>query len=85
MPVTALIAVTAFLLAAIPTRYISFGSIVAAVTLIFTVSVRKFILGQTVGEPTFILTLIVGVLILITHRGNIRRLLHGTERKFSFK
>ncbi|MGI6669530.1 MAG: glycerol-3-phosphate 1-O-acyltransferase PlsY [Acetivibrionales bacterium] len=60
------------------TRYVSLGSIVAA----FLFPLVSLIFGRSV--ETVIFSGIIAALIIIKHRTNIRRLLDGTESKFSF-
>lgn len=71
------------------TRYVSLGSILAAVTL----AVQVIIFGnmgslsyctQDLGEAQF-LTCFIAVLAIFLHKSNIKRLLTGTENKLSFK
>jgi glycerol-3-phosphate acyltransferase PlsY len=67
-----------FLLAVVLTRYISLGSIAAGLS---------FIISSCIFYPypvDMIIIVICGGLLLWGHRGNIVRLLHGNERKFSF-
>lgn len=60
------------------TRYISLGSVMAA--LLYPLVLSRFI--GTVGVVP--LVLIVGVIIVIKHKDNIKRLLDGNENKLSF-
>jgi len=60
------------------TRFVSLGSIVMLV--LFPIS--ALIWGK--GAESTILALVLTVLALFQHRGNIQRLFAGTERKFSF-
>ncbi len=69
-----------FLIAAIATKYVSLGSVLAAAAFPFT------IVAFYPGELKFILLAFVwGIGVIVLHRGNIKRLLAGTEKKFSFK
>jgi len=61
------------------TRYVSLGSIIAA--LFFPIV--AVILGKNV--ETIILSGIIAVLIIVKHHTNIKRLLDGTESKISFR
>ena len=66
-----------FLILAIVTRYVSLGSVWAGASF-------PFISGYC--YPYFsnvVLAFIIGGLVVWQHRGNIRRLLHGNENKFS--
>ncbi len=69
-----------FLVFAVLTRYVSLGSIVAALSLP--------LLGWLIERPSpaFIVILCaVAALVVWSHRTNIVRLAHGEERRFSFK
>jgi glycerol-3-phosphate acyltransferase PlsY len=84
LPFEILIAFILFLLSVIIFRYISLGSIVAAFSLAVTLAVEIFILGKQVSIIYFYLCLILVLMILITHRSNIKRIINGTESRFSF-
>lgn len=61
------------------TRYISLGSIVGAALF----PIAALVLGRSI--ETILLSGIIAVLIVVKHHANIKRLLDGTESKFSFK
>ena len=66
------------------TKYISLGSIMCA--LLYPVildRVEKFFNGST--QPYVIIPMIIAALVVFMHRENIKRLMSGTESKFSFK
>ncbi len=63
------------------TRYVSLGSMLAAVT--FPVIVIFFSGEALIAEIVF--ALVVAVFVPVTHKKNIKRLLRGTENKISFK
>jgi glycerol-3-phosphate acyltransferase PlsY len=74
-----LVPVGIFLVLALATRYVSVGSLVAALSvavLSFTVPALK---------PLWPLGLLAAVLVCWTHRSNIKRLLDGTENRFGSK
>ena len=84
----ALVVWGAFLILAIITRYVSLGSIAAGAlfpvsTLIFHVT--PWDMTYTWGEmwASFVLSLFIGGMIVWKHRGNLDRLIKGTESKFS--
>lgn len=60
------------------TRYVSLGSIVGA----FLFPFAELLLGRNM--ETIIFSAVIAVLIIFMHRANIKRLLSGTESKFSF-
>lgn len=67
-----------FIIIVLITRFISLGSIVGAVLF----PVAAVVLGRSI--ETIILSGIIAVLIVLKHHTNIKRLLSGTESKFSF-
>src|SRR5688572_5674684 len=69
------IAVAVFALAIWVTRYISVGSMAGAVTLAVTTAARDMPAAITAG------TTIAAVIIIHRHRGNLARLIAGTERR----
>lgn len=79
VPKAALVAVAAAVIIMAASKRISLGSLLGV--LIFTVTVA------VMGYDTFVIVwaLIITVIIWVKHRGNIKRLLSGTEPKFSLK
>lgn len=73
----ALLAFAVFLLVAIPSGYVSLGSICAAIAL----PTWGFVFGFT--PQALLPTIIVCIVVIWSHRENIARLRAGTERKFS--
>ncbi len=82
-----LICLAAFLIAAVSTKYVSVGSLVVVVVY----DILVFIYGQTGGYglttgglvELYILVVLVAVSAFYKHRDNIKRLMNGTENKFS--
>jgi glycerol-3-phosphate acyltransferase PlsY len=72
------IALGLFIIIVIFTRYVSLGSVIAVFTLPF--------LGMLFGRDWEVVVMYatVAVLVAILHKDNIKRLLNGTENKFSF-
>jgi acyl phosphate:glycerol-3-phosphate acyltransferase len=65
------------------TRIVSAGSIMAGVSLSLIVLIEKYLMGKNVS-PLLLSTCIgVSLLVLFTHRANIRRLMKGQERKLT--
>lgn len=75
----ALLAFAVFLLVAIPSGFISLGSVCAAIAL----PTWAFVFGFT--PQALVPTVIVCIVVIWSHRENIQRLRAGTERKFGFK
>ena len=83
-PLPTLVAFGIFLITVILTKYVSLGSLLAAVSL----PVVVFFLGDVLCTqrglgPVLYLSLFVAVLIIARHHANIRRLLQGKESKLS--
>jgi glycerol-3-phosphate acyltransferase PlsY len=79
-PWAVLIAAVVFLLALVSTRYVSVGSISAAIALpaaVWILPPHNLLLG--------IVTTVLGVLAIYKHKGNIQRLIAGTENRLQFK
>jgi acyl phosphate:glycerol-3-phosphate acyltransferase len=78
-PITFLIGLVCGMLPIAITRYVSLGSILGSVGSI----VAEFVMLITGHDslPHFLYIFIAGLVIIISHRDNIDRLLHGTERK----
>ena len=68
----------AFVVLWLTTRYVSLGSVAAAVSLPFT---TYFVFHNTACT---VLGTCISLLVLWAHRSNIKRLLNGTESKFHF-
>lgn len=83
-PLTLLITVIVFVTTIYFSRYVSLGSIVAAVVLALSQLVVN-LLNDFAGLPTLILTVLLAAFIILKHKQNIRRLLDGNENKISFK
>lgn len=78
-PLVALTILGCFLIVALITKTISAGSIVAAIA--FPIFSCIYHWGSW---PFIALAVVVGAAVVAAHRGNIVRLLNGTEPKFSF-
>ncbi len=66
------------------TKYVSLGSMIAAFLLPIILLVQKFFLLVEIPMPMIVLSILLAVLIIVTHRANINRLIQGTESEFSF-
>jgi glycerol-3-phosphate acyltransferase PlsY len=84
LPIPFLFALLSFIITTALSRYVSLGSIVAALVLIITQAFFTFRNG--VQSPWYlVLTLIVTFFIIMKHRANIKRLLNGTENRITFR
>jgi len=80
-PLALLAALGVFLIVAISTRYVSLGSIIAAISFpLFLI----FVFNET-STPVLVLGFFASIFIVYTHRTNITRLLKGEENKFAVK
>ena len=67
------------------TRYISLGSILAAGFIFIALVVESRYLGLPIPQAYMIISAVLLITVLVTHRGNIRRLIRGQENKFGQK
>ena len=74
----ALVLLGVFLLLAVPTRYISLGSIMAA----FSLPIQCFFLWH-MSPWALVPIIVVSLAVIWAHRSNIVKLLHGDERRFT--
>lgn len=80
-----LIAFAIFLLVVFVSRYISLGSITAAVSIPLILVARENIFGVDIQSYSTILPFVIAIalLVLYTHRANLVRLANGSENKIS--
>jgi acyl phosphate:glycerol-3-phosphate acyltransferase len=82
-PMAVALAAILFVLIVWKTRYVSLGSIVAAASIPVFVLVQHAVIRPVSPLPPIMLTSTMGAaLIIFAHRGNIERLIEGTESKF---
>lgn len=76
-PLVALCALGVFVVCVAATRYVSLGSMLAAFSVV--------VFGILFGDGPILVAIYGGLALFIVykHRGNVRRLLDGTERRFS--
>ena len=79
MPKIMLVAIVLFILVVAVTRYVSMGSVVAALT----VAIAVFIFPEPIAYKFF--GLVGASTVLILHRANFQRVLQGTEHRFGEK
>lgn len=81
IPLPTVMALATFTVVLAIWRFVSLGSIVAAIALV----VSTFLLGRgTSGVAEIVFACAVAALIIVRHHANIRRLFGGTENHFSF-
>lgn len=81
-PLALLICLVVFALVFIISRIMSLASMSAALTLPVTLSLFRYVLDVPVSFALYMFSFIIAVLIIFTHRANIKRLVNGTENKF---
>lgn len=81
-----LVAVGVFVLVVIVSRYVSLGSIMAAIAVPLTLIVRENIFNVDVHGYSTLLPFVIfcSLLVIFTHRKNVVRLMNGEEHKLSF-
>lgn len=80
----AILAVAVYLLVTLTTKYVSLGSMVAAAVAPIFLLVDSAVFGANVPGEMIAAAIGLAVLIVYTHRENIRRLMKGEERKTDF-
>ncbi|MDQ7064175.1 MAG: glycerol-3-phosphate 1-O-acyltransferase PlsY [candidate division KSB1 bacterium] len=81
-PIAVLICLGIFVIVVYTTRYVSLGSITAAVSLPIVLLIMKQGFHKFVEPELMAFSVFIAVLIVFTHRSNIRRLISGTENRF---
>lgn len=76
-PLAGLLAFVVFLVIVVLCRYVSLGSVLAAVS----AAPFAYLLGRIQPAELYLL---IGLIIIVKHHENIRRLISGTESKLSF-
>lgn len=80
-PTAFLISLLTFILVVAITRYVSLGSILAAIVF----PLFLFFISDQRSIPLIILGVFASVFIIYTHRLNVKKLINGTENKFGAK
>jgi glycerol-3-phosphate acyltransferase PlsY len=81
-----LIAIGAFIIVVSISRYVSLGSIIAAIVVPVALVIRENVFNVNIQGYHIILPFIIAIslLVIFTHRKNVVRLLNGSENKISF-
>ncbi len=85
LPLEVGLGLVAFVIIVIVFRYISLGSMVGAAVFVAAAWVARFVFHASVAPLCLAAASLAGLLILYTHRQNIRRLLDGTESRFQWR
>jgi len=83
-PVAFIVIFIIFLIVLFTTRYVSVSSMTAAVSLPVVLLILDK-LGRPYKTPLMVLSIIIAILIIFTHRSNIGRLMAGTENRVNFR
>jgi glycerol-3-phosphate acyltransferase PlsY len=78
-------AVLVFILTVLITRYVSLGSLLAATFLAVVIILERYYLDYPHGDDMITFVFILLLVVLSTHRSNIKRLLSGNENKLGAK
>lgn len=81
-PVGVLICLVIFGVVVYTTGYVSAGSMIAAASLPLVLWIAERFFGQETPATLFQFSVALALLIIFTHRKNIKRLLQGTENRF---
>lgn len=82
VPIAAVVAASIWTLTFLITRYVSIASIAAAITLPIAVEVVIRMMRSSERLPLY-LSMALSLVVLIRHRSNFSRLMHGTEQRFT--
>ena len=84
IPIPFLIAFLSFFIVVFISKYVSLGSITAAIVLVLAELVTN--IKNSFSQPEYLVfTIIIALFIIIRHKANIQRLMNGNENKISFK
>lgn len=85
-PISVAITAAVFLVVMLTSYYVSLASLIAAFIYPIVLVILKYIFGWPLDGSILIFGALIGLSIIVKHRGNIRRLLKGEENKVgSFK
>jgi glycerol-3-phosphate acyltransferase PlsY len=81
MPMAAVGSLAVFMLSLLLFRMVSMGSILAALSL----PLMALIMPSQVWQPLLIFSVLISILVLVTHKKNIQRIIRGEESRFSLR
>lgn len=84
-PLTMILCIAAAGLSFFATRYVSVASLTGAISLAVIMTARKYWLLESIGLPLFVFSMLLSLLLVYTHRSNIKRLIEGNENKIAKK
>jgi glycerol-3-phosphate acyltransferase PlsY len=83
LPVESLIAVIAFIVTVAISKYISLGSMLAAGVFSLMIIIEYILNWNNVNAIYIPISVLLVILIILAHRSNIKRLIEGSENRFS--
>jgi glycerol-3-phosphate acyltransferase PlsY len=83
LPIETVTCFVLFVVVVAISKYISLGSIVAATCLPALVIIEMVVLHRNIDSLYLVLSILIMIIVVYTHRHNIRRILAGTENRFS--
>lgn len=83
-PVSVLLCLLLFIFVVWTTRYVSLGSILASAMLPVLILFKSIVFATPLVRTNFVISIILFLIIIITHLPNLKRLLSGTENKLVF-
>ena len=84
-PIASLCTLGVWLILLFTTRIVSVGSITAGILFPAILLIQKYGFDSEIPNPILFLGILLGILVVFTHRSNIKRLIRGEENRFSFK
>lgn len=85
LPLETAFALAVFVVTVATTKYISLGSILASLYIFVALLAERMIFGKFIEPAQILLGIVLSIIVLMTHRQNIKRLLKGTENRFVIK
>ena len=82
-PISISISISIFLILTYTTRYVSIGSMLATASYPLINLFMRYGLGMPVDGSLLVFSSVTAIAILFRHKGNIKRLLNGTENRIS--
>lgn len=82
-PISISITLAIFLIVMLSTRYVSLGSIAGAIAYPLSQLILRYWIGWDIDGSIIIFSSAIALGIIIKHKGNIKRLLEGTENRVS--
>ncbi len=83
LPLEAVLSFGVFAVVVFISRYVSLGSMLGALSFLAIMLIEKYAFHKPFAMVYIVMAAVVAMLILVTHRQNIARLLAGTEHKFA--